>query len=131
MATEAILCSEILQRQVSFNSDIERRQSKANSLFLVFIPQRVDEVEFGQLVQVEDSGGKPCDQNVSGLVVGSCCQMIKIPLLIKKVPGKPKEDSNCLIFTVNLTVVPKQQTHYQGTNKLGVVKPASHCRADN
>lgn len=45
----------------------------------------MDQVKVRQLVQVEDSGGEACDQQVSGFVEGSSCQAVKISLFIEKV----------------------------------------------
>lgn len=39
-------------------------------------------------MQVKDSRGKTCDQDVSRLVVGSGCQVVKIPLLVEEVSAK-------------------------------------------
>lgn len=45
----------------------------------------MDQIKVRQLVQVEDSGGEACDQQVSGFVEGSSCQAVKISLFIEKV----------------------------------------------
>lgn len=36
-------------------------------------------------MQVEDTRGKTGDQNVSGLVVNGCSQVIKVPFLVEEV----------------------------------------------
>lgn len=45
----------------------------------------MDEVEFWEFMQVEDTGGKTCDQDVCLLMIGSSCQIVKIPLFVEVV----------------------------------------------
>lgn len=49
-------------------------------------PERVDQVEVGQLVQVEDSRGEGGDQQVGRLVVGCSRQVSEVALLVEEVP---------------------------------------------
>lgn len=48
-------------------------------------PQRVNQVEFWQLVQVEDSGGEASDQDVGGFVEGSSGQIVEVAIFVEKV----------------------------------------------
>lgn len=54
----------------------------------------MNKVELWKFVQVEDSRGKTCDQDVRRLVVGSSCQVVKIPLLIEEVSTRAEAREN-------------------------------------
>ena len=45
----------------------------------------MNEVKLWQLVQVEDSRRETRDEDVSRLVVGGRCQVVKIPLFVEEV----------------------------------------------
>lgn len=54
----------------------------------------MNEVKLWQLVQVEDSRGETCDQDVSRLVEGGSCQVVKIPLLVEEVSTRAEATVN-------------------------------------
>lgn len=54
-------------------------------------PQRVDQVELRQLVQVEDSRGEARHQQVGRLVIGRSCQVIKVALLVEEMSGRDED----------------------------------------
>lgn len=56
----------------------------------------MDEAEVRQLVQVEDSRGETSDQDVSGLVVGSGCQVVKIALFVEEVSERAEATDELL-----------------------------------
>lgn len=51
-------------------------------------PERVDQVEFWELVQVENSRSEPGDQDVGLLVKRSGGQVVEIPFFVEKMPKK-------------------------------------------
>lgn len=60
-------------------------------------PQRVDQVEFWQLVQVEDSGGEASDQDVGGFVEGGGGQIVEVAVFVEKVSEKHENGSDFLL----------------------------------
>ena len=56
-----------------------------NRQLTFLLPEGVNEVKLWQLVQVEDSRRETRDEDVSRLVVGGRCQVVKIPLFVEEV----------------------------------------------
>lgn len=78
-ATELILWSDRLETRTLSQGPRCRAGGAAGS------PQRVDQVEFRQLVQVEDSRGEARDQDVRWFVEGSSGQVVKVAIFVEKV----------------------------------------------
>lgn len=59
----------------------------------------MNEVELWKFVQVEDSRGKSCNQDVSWLVVRGSGQVVKIALLVEEMSTQTKrENGSCTQF---------------------------------
>lgn len=97
MATDEILCWEILgRRSGTFSRRRPRRPEPIGLLRSLRSPQRVNQVELRELVQVEGSRGEAGDQDASRLVEGGRRQVVKVALLVEEVSEGAEESGRFL-----------------------------------
>lgn len=69
----------------------------------------MDQVEFGQLVQVEDSRGEAGDQDVRRFVERSSGQVVEVAVFVEKVSESVKVDP---VLNIRLRLAEREEAPY-------------------